>query len=507
MTKAYGKESWKYVIQLPDGKLAGVTYGGCQIWEIDLAKDNDRGMKVYAGHKDGRLHQGGMKDGLATHSSFFRVDCISLLHDGSIAVSDSATCLLRLIISSPFGGKTVTTIAGCGEGTEGYRDGEALQAKFWDIHRLAYNPVDGSILIADDNRIRRYKDGVVNTVVDDEDTTIPPIFDDIRQLAVLSDGSIIVALDSKIKLISIDGIVSTIAGSDDITRAVDGRGANATFYGIQGLLVDANDDMYVADAGLCESQWMTSVRKVSKVGSTYFTSTILPPTSELHDGSLCSFTKDGDLIITEADHGILTPCPGRIHIVKTGCPLPPHLQKLYHSQIDPLLKGIFKERSDLFDNAADNMADITFKVEGRSIPAHRGVLMAGSDYFRTLFNSTMQAGDCSTTEVKETTYDALRTVLKYLYTKDHRDILTADNALDVYELTERYGVSPLQDKCVWYMQSSSNMEASVKWYIASKKTPSFKGAAPMLKSRLIKKFRELGERHADSVALLWIVTF
>ncbi len=65
--------------------------------------------------KDGRHRQGGMKDGLATHSSFFRVDCISLLHDGSIAVSDSGTCLLRLIISSPFGGKTVTTIAGGGE--------------------------------------------------------------------------------------------------------------------------------------------------------------------------------------------------------------------------------------------------------------------------------------------------------------------------------------------------------------------------------------------------------
>ena len=162
-----------------------------------------------------------------------------------------------------------------------------------------------------------------------------------------------------------------------------------------------------------------------------------------------------------------------------------------------MLEDIFKEKGALFDNAAAHKSDITFKVEGKSIPAHRGVLMAGSEYFRTLFKSTMQAGDSSTTEVKETTYDALRTVLKYLYTKDHRDIFTADNVLGVYELTERYEVSPLQDKCVWYMQSSSNMEAVVRWYISCKGKAVYESVASMLEGKLVKNFVLLGERHPE----------
>jgi hypothetical protein len=111
-----------------------------------------------------------------------------------------------------------------------------------------------------------------------------------------------------------------------------------------------------------------------------------------------------------------------------------HLQKQYHKEPHPsdiLLDDMVKTKGGLFDNAADNYPDISFVAEGRSIPAHRGVLAAGSEYFRLNFISPLQAGDSSSREVRETTYETLRTVLKYIYTQSHRDVLTPDNVLDV----------------------------------------------------------------------------
>ena len=128
--------------------------------------------------------------------------------------------------------------------------------------------------------------------------------------------------------------------------------------------------------------------------------------------------------------------------------------------------------------------------------------MAGSEYFRLQFKSTMQAGDSSTTEVKETTYDALRSVLKYIYTREHRDVLTADNVLDVYELTERYRIPKLQDHCTWYMQSSSNLESTVRWYIACKGKAGFEKVFSMLEGKLVKNAATLAERHTELVTEL-----
>ena len=158
-----------------------------------------------------------------------------------------------------------------------------------------------------------------------------------------------------------------------------------------------------------------------------------------------------------------------------------------------------KTKGDLFDNAADNYPDITFVVEGRSIPAHRGNLAAGSEYFRWQFISPLQAGDSSTTEVRETTYEALRTVLKYIYTQSHRDVFTPDNVLDVYELSGKYLLRDLQKQCVWYMQSSSNLECTVQWYILCKGRAGCDKVECMLEGKVVKNFALLVERHPDLI--------
>ncbi len=503
-TIQYGDKYWKSILQLPGGTWLGTRKDSLQIWEIDPSKEGNAAVKVFAGHEE-EDYLLAIKDGISTVASFNNPCYMCLMKDGSVIVGDGH--LLRLItVTSPCI-KSVTTIAG--DGTEGHRDGTASQAQFGFILNVIYNPVDDSILMNDNcTRVRKYKDGMVTTIAGDgtsgyrDGPALQAQFTTFHSLGIQSDGSIIVGQVSCIRKISVDGIVSTIAGHHDQHGLVDGEGINARFSNISRVLVDASDSVYITDrqknvGGECSS----CVRKLTKVDSSYVTSTVVAINSGILAGYLCSFSKDGDLIIHEVAYPSAASLPS-IHIVKISCSLPPYLHKLFHKELSPELEAIYKEKSDLFDNADDNMADITFTVDGRTIPAHRGVLMAGSEYFRNLFKSPMQAGDSSNTEVKETTYEALRVVLKFIYTKDHRDILTADNVLDVYELTERYSLTKLQDHCMWYLQSSSNMEATVGWYIACAKNPALTGAAPMLKSKLIKNFVVLGERHPDLVTLL-----
>jgi len=306
-------------------------------------------------------------------------------------------------------------------------------------------------------------------------------------------------------MISVDGIVSTIAGRYGEKGLVDGEGDNARFRSILGVLVDAHDNIYVSDLGKDAAGVLsTAVRKLTKSGSSYVTTTIVPINSGIHAGVLSSFTVDGDLLITEYECGPAAH-HGKVHVVKVGCSLPPHLQGMYHKEPHPSdirLEAIYKMKGDLFENAALNKADITFTVGGRSIAAHRGNLMAGSDYFRQMFKSNLKEGESSTTEVQETTYEALRTVLKYIYTQDHRDVLTVDNVLSVYELSGKYLLPDLQDHCIWYMQSSSNLEATVQWYIDINAAAGYERVHCMLEGKLVKNFALLVERHPDLIRVL-----
>ena len=125
--------------------------------------------------------------------------------------------------------------------------------------------------------------------------------------------------------------------------------------------------------------------------------------------------------------------------------------------------------------------------------------MAGSEYFLKMFNSEAREGHSSEIVVKEASYESFRLMLRFIYTKDASDVLTADTVLDVYVLSGKYLLSSLQDKCLWYVQSSSNLEAVVGWYTESHRNNALFGVEEMLKGKLIKNFTLLGERHPDLV--------
>ena len=252
ITKKYGDRAFRGVLPLPNGCWLATFKGSPQIYELDPSKEGEAALKVYAGHEGGKDHHGGKRDGLAADASFHIPSYMCLMRDGSIVVGDQGSKLLRMITVTPSGMKFVNTIAG--DGTKGHRDGEASQAQFTSILRIVYNPVDDSILISDNHtRVRKYKDGVVSTVAGDgtegyrDGPALQAQFHNIQGLGVLGDGSIIVGDYGCIRKISVDGVVSTIAGRYGQVGLVDGEGGDARFRAIRGLLVDSNGSIYLSD--------------------------------------------------------------------------------------------------------------------------------------------------------------------------------------------------------------------------------------------------------------------
>lgn len=264
-------------------------------------------------------HDEPMKDGLVAEATFRFNKHSVLLPDGTFVFTDGFT--LRTLCHDNEGLLVVKTIAGC-DRESGYRDGKALEARFKHLGNLAYNPVNGSIIIADEYRIRELnKDGSVSTLAGNGDKRdasyvfLPDDFDVemtasecsfsiINGLGVLSNGTILVGDSEKLRQISVDGKVSTIA---NFNRHIDG------------ILVDGDDNIYTAvvrfdneDEDRYEDydpKTTTAVVKVNAV--TKEVVDVVPFGSKISCGRMISFTPEGHLMVADSS--------GLVHIVKTSC--------------------------------------------------------------------------------------------------------------------------------------------------------------------------------------------
>ena len=316
----YGNEAIQSVVESPVDKYAALFTTYMSSCPIIVFKDGSFELPTDRG-----------KFRNASHSV--------LLPDGTVIISDGSILYLlppvvrpalRPVLRRGESDKTMSkTIAGSLE--QGYRDGEALEvARFKRITALAYNPHDGSILIAANNRIRQLKDGIVSTLAgtgkrrtfakdaddDDDDGEIDPdtpisitecSFALIHGIGVLSDGKIVVADGNKLRIITRDGEISTV---ETFNRHLDG------------LLVDADDNIYTCNVRFNEAavendedvKTVTAVVKVHFVRKKSIVKYIVDfDSSPITCGRLLSFTKDGHLMIGD--------CSGVVHIVETSCRL------------------------------------------------------------------------------------------------------------------------------------------------------------------------------------------
>jgi sugar lactone lactonase YvrE len=212
----------------------------------------------------------GFADGQGTSARFYRPDGVAVDGQGNVYVADTDNQRIRKI--APDG--TVTTLAGS---SYGYADGPGASALFAYPEGVAVD-AQGNVYVADANNYRVRKilpDGTVTTLAGAPSGASPPWgdvdgqgsdarFGYMEGIAVDALGDVYVADsgNNSIRKILPDGTVSTIAGPMDSSWGdVDGQGAAARFNWPEGLVVDAQGDVFVADSG------NNSIRKIALDGT------------------------------------------------------------------------------------------------------------------------------------------------------------------------------------------------------------------------------------------------
>jgi len=113
----------------------------------------------------------------------------------------------------------------------------------------------------------------------------------------------------------------------------------------------------------------------------------------------------------------------------------------------------------------DLYADVTLRVEGLALPAHKVILTARSDYFRALFASGMKECRSKEVEIKDASSDAFRELLRYVYTGQ---IKLAEQSLDLvfdlFGLAHKYGFIKLEEAAATYLGNGVKVDNVCKIY-------------------------------------------
>ena len=205
----------------------------------------------------------GSADGLGIEASFNNPTGVAVDGNGNVYVADSYNNKIRKITASG----DVTTLAGSGE--PGTANGTGTAARFNAPSGVAVDQ-SGTLYVADtDNqKIRKItaSGSVTNyagsgTSGSTDGTGAEASFYYPQGIAVDGTGTLYVADtdNQKIRKIEAGGVVTTLAGSGSY-GSTDGTGTLASFNGPSGVAVDVNNNVFVADSG------NNKIRKISATG-------------------------------------------------------------------------------------------------------------------------------------------------------------------------------------------------------------------------------------------------
>lgn len=217
-----------------------------------ISDENDPRIRKITPSADVTTYAGsateGFADGDADTSKFYPGNSIVADPQGNVYVADARNNRIRKISVS---GK-VSTIAGSGTG--GFKEGDAASAQFGSPGAIALDK-NGNLYIADrrNHRIREITTGGdvfttagSGTKGDKDGTASEAQFsDDMHDLVVDAEGNIYLEDENRLRKITPQGIVSTIAGST--AGFADGDGLFAKFSYLAGMSIDTQGNLYVAD--------------------------------------------------------------------------------------------------------------------------------------------------------------------------------------------------------------------------------------------------------------------
>jgi hypothetical protein len=190
----------------------------------------------------------GFADGNSNTAQFSQGNSIVADAQGNVYVADAANGRIRKVSSAG----VVTTIAGSANG--GFMDGNGATAKFSSAGAITLDN-KGNLYVVDRGNFRIRKisaAGDVSTIAGtgvqgfkDGNAAEAQFSQDMHDIAIDDKGNLYVQDWNRIRKITAQGIVSTIAGSTE--GYIDGEGSVAKFNFLAGMDIDAKGNLYIAD--------------------------------------------------------------------------------------------------------------------------------------------------------------------------------------------------------------------------------------------------------------------
>jgi sugar lactone lactonase YvrE len=232
------------------------TAGNLFIADMDNARIRkvtpDGLMSTVAGNGTQGL---GGDDGPATSAQFFYPQGVAVDATGNLFIADTANSRIRKVTP----GGLISTVAGTSQGYSG-DGGPATSAQINYPKGVAVDAA-GNLFIADNERIRKVTpDGLISTVAGngtsgysgDGGPAISAQFWGLICVAVDAAGNLFIAdqMNARIRKVTPDGVISTVAGNGTYGYSGDGGPAtSAQIYNPLGVTVDTAGNLFFADNG------------------------------------------------------------------------------------------------------------------------------------------------------------------------------------------------------------------------------------------------------------------
>jgi hypothetical protein len=182
----------------------------------DMSRESFAREMAKSPYTSNPYHLRGFTDARGAEARFSQPEGVLAAH-GMLIVADTGNHAIRVVERDG----RVRTLAGNGQ--SGSVDGEGLAAQFKNPSRLALD-IDGSILVSDESALRR---------------------------------------------VTMEGLVTTVAGNGERNGFADGAGANARFSNLCDVVVDGDGVIVVAD------QENHCLRKIVRDGAGYLVTTLV----------------------------------------------------------------------------------------------------------------------------------------------------------------------------------------------------------------------------------------